>query len=306
MDLFAENIKGFVLEEQAFWMNVSQFPNMTIQDLPFLARLMAERYVDGFFKISDPRTSNWPLMNNPIPTILMVLTYLYVIMFLGPRLMANRKPFKLREVLVVYNGFQVLLSSYMMYEHLASGWFWDYSYKCQPVDYSNSEKAMRMARLCWIYYISKLTEFADTVFFVMRKKDSQVTFLHVYHHSLTPMETWILTRFIAGGHGTLQNLINNFVHIFLYFYYMVAAMGPEYQKYIWWKKHLTTVQLVQFMIVFAHSAQLLFNDCGYPQFMGLLLMLHSLIFFVLFANFYYQTFTAKKNKKAPQKEIKVE
>ena len=25
---------------------------------------------------------------------------------------------------------------------------------------------------------------------------------------------------------------------------MVSAMGPEYQKYLWWKKHLTTVQLV--------------------------------------------------------------
>jgi len=30
----------------------------------------------------------------------------------------------------------------------------------------------------------------------------------------------------------------------MYFYYMVAAMGPEYQKYIWWKKYLTTFQMV--------------------------------------------------------------
>ena len=30
----------------------------------------------------------------------------------------------------------------------------------------------------------------------------------------------------------------------MYMYYMVSAMGPEYQKYLWWKKHLTTVQLV--------------------------------------------------------------
>lgn len=56
----------------------------------------------------------------------------------------------------------------------------------------------QMANLCWWYYISKLTEFADTVFFVLRKKDSQVTFLHLYHHSLTPLETWILVKFLAG------------------------------------------------------------------------------------------------------------
>lgn len=55
-------------------------------------------------------------MQSPIPTILMVLTYLYTVVILGPRLMANRKPFKLKEVLVVYNGFQVLFSLYMLYE----------------------------------------------------------------------------------------------------------------------------------------------------------------------------------------------
>lgn len=55
-----------------------------------------------------------------------------------------------------------------------------------------------MANLCWWYYISKLTEFADTMFFVLRKKDSQISFLHLYHHSLTPIETWVLVKFIAG------------------------------------------------------------------------------------------------------------
>lgn len=55
-----------------------------------------------------------------------------------------------------------------------------------------------MFNLCYVYYLSKLTEFADTVFFVLRKKQSQITDLHVYHHSLTPMEAWILTKFIAG------------------------------------------------------------------------------------------------------------
>lgn len=36
------------------------------------------------------------------------------------------------------------------------------------------------------------------VFFVMRKKDNQISLLHLYHHSLTPIETWICVKFIAG------------------------------------------------------------------------------------------------------------
>lgn len=30
----------------------------------------------------------------------------------------------------------------------------------------------------------------------------------------------------------------------MYFYYMVSAMGPKYQKFLWWKKYLTTIQMV--------------------------------------------------------------
>lgn len=55
-------------------------------------------------------------MESPIPTFLLVATYLYAVVILGPRLMANRKPFKLKEVLFVYNGFQVVMSSWMLYE----------------------------------------------------------------------------------------------------------------------------------------------------------------------------------------------
>lgn len=55
-----------------------------------------------------------------------------------------------------------------------------------------------MLNLCYVYYISKLTEFADTIFFVLRKKKTQITLLHLYHHSLTPLEAWILVKFIPG------------------------------------------------------------------------------------------------------------
>ncbi len=36
------------------------------------------------------------------------------------------------------------------------------------------------------------------VFFVLRKKNSQVTFLHVYHHSIMPFTWWFGVRFAAG------------------------------------------------------------------------------------------------------------
>lgn len=124
-----------------------------------------------------------------------------------------------------------------------------------------------MLNLCYVYYLSKLSEFVDTIFFVLRKKKSQITWLHLYHHSLTPLEAWILVKFIAGklkktknktnffiwfflkltgGNATFPNLLNNFVHICMYFYYMMSAMGPQYQKYLWWKKYMTELQIVSY------------------------------------------------------------
>jgi uncharacterized membrane protein YcgQ (UPF0703/DUF1980 family) len=53
----------------------------------------------------------------------------------------------------------------------------------------------------------------------------------------------------TGGHGTLQGLINSFVHIIMYSYYLLAALGPTVQKYLWWKKYLTTLQIVRHFCV---------------------------------------------------------
>lgn len=65
---------------------------------------------------ADPRVNAWPLMDSPFPTLIMVITYLYIVTYLGPKVMANRKPFKLNNVLVLYNAGQVVFSFVMLWE----------------------------------------------------------------------------------------------------------------------------------------------------------------------------------------------
>jgi len=43
-------------------------------------------------------------------------------------------------------------------------------------------------------------------------------------------------------------LVNSLVHIIMYSYYMMSAMGPTLQPYLWWKKYITQLQLVRFII----------------------------------------------------------
>nr|CAI5833903.1 unnamed protein product [Callosobruchus analis] len=183
-------------------------------------------------------------MSSPFYTLGICLTYVFIVKVLGPKLMENRKPFELKNVLIGYNLFQVIFSCWLFYEELCGRLDESYSFKCQPVDYSNNPVALRMARGCWWYYFSKFTEFFDTFFFVMRKKFDHVSTLHVIHHGIMPMSVWFGVKFTPGGHSTFFGFLNTFVHIIMYGYYFLAALGPQYQKYLWWKKYLTALQMV--------------------------------------------------------------
>ncbi|XP_055594233.1 elongation of very long chain fatty acids protein AAEL008004-like [Uranotaenia lowii] len=254
--------------------------------------------------IGDPRAKNLPFMDNPLPTLTMIGTYLAWVLIVGPTYMRDRKPLQLTSTLFYYNLFQVFLSAYMFVEHLLAGWARGYSLTCEPVDYGDGVLSRRMFNLCYIYYLSKLSEFADTIFFVLRKKKSQISWLHLYHHSLTPIEAWILTKFLAGGNATLPNIINNFVHTLMYFYYLLSSMGPRYQKYLWWKKYMTEIQIAQFIICIAHAINALVSDCAFPKFITALLLLNAVIFFVLFMDFYIQNYRRSAAKAKATDEAK--
>ncbi|XP_007486429.2 elongation of very long chain fatty acids protein 7 isoform X1 [Monodelphis domestica] len=255
---------------------------------------------DEWIKDADPRVGDWPLMSSPLPQTLILGVYVYFVTSLGPKLMENRKPFDLKKLMVTYNFLIVLFSLYMFYEFMMSGWGVGYSYRCDIVDYSRSPVALRMAWTCWLYYFSKFIELIDTIFFVLRKKNSQVTFLHVFHHTIMPWTWWFGVKFAAGGLGTFHALLNTAVHVVMYSYYGLCAMGPDYQKYLWWKKYLTTLQLVQFVMVTVHIGQSFFaKDCPYqyPVFQYII-MSYGCIFLFLFAHFWYRAYT--KGQRLPK------
>jgi len=208
--------------------------------------------------------------------------------------MKDRPAYELKSAIIIYNLVQVLFSVYLVYKGMKHAWLSHYSYVCQPVDYSDDPDELIVAHLCWWYYFCKFTEFLDTVFFVLRKKNDQITTLHVIHHSVMPAAVWWGVKFAPGGHGTFFGFLNTTVHIVMYTYYLIAAMGPKYQKYIWWKKHLTTMQMVQFGIVFVHSAQALYFDCNFPKVFLWTMCFHALMFFCLFFNFYIQAYIKRR------------
>ncbi|XP_072517159.1 elongation of very long chain fatty acids protein 1b [Salminus brasiliensis] len=248
----------------------------------------------------DPRLFGYPLMESPVNMTAILVAYVFFVLYAGPRIMANRKPFQLKGPMIVYNFSLVFLSSFIVYEFLMSGWLTGYTWRCDPVDYSDSPQGLRMVRVAWLFLFSKFIELMDTVFFVLRKKHSQITFLHIFHHSFMPWTWWWGVSFAPGGMGSFHAMVNSVVHVIMYFYYGLSAAGPRFQKYLWWKKYMTAIQLTQFVLVSLHATQYYFlSSCGYqmPLFIHLIWM-YGTFFFILFSNFWYQAYV--KGKRLPK------
>ena len=85
----------------------------------------------------------------------------------------------------------------------------------------------------------------------------------------------------------------------MYGYYFLAALGPHMRPYLWWKKYLTTFQMIQFVGIFLKSLVVILGvtDCAYPWQHSLLSLLLVTMFFGLFAEFYVQEYKNKAAKK---------
>ncbi|XP_028328089.1 elongation of very long chain fatty acids protein 1-like [Gouania willdenowi] len=253
----------------------------------------------------DDRVRDYPLMQTPVHMTTLLIGYVLFSVYVGPRLMANRKPMTLNSIMVIYNLSMVLFNGYIVYEFLMSGWGTTFTWRCDLIDTSRNPETLRMIRAGWLFYISKFIELLDTVFFVLRKRQGQITFLHVFHHSFMPWTWWWgITLTPAGGMGSFHAMVNAAVHVIMYFYYGLSAAGPRFQKYLWWKKYLTAIQLIQFVVVSIHISQYYFmKDCNYqlPLWIHLIWM-YGVFFFLLFSNFWLQAYI--KGKRLPASDNK--
>ncbi|XP_057290670.1 elongation of very long chain fatty acids protein AAEL008004-like isoform X2 [Hydractinia symbiolongicarpus] len=268
--------------------------------------MVIQRIVDYYYYLyenGDARSAHLPLVKDPLYVFVPAVAYLVMVMY-GPKFMEKRNPLQLRNVLIGYNCFSVVLSIYMMWEFFATTILNpDFNLLCQDiVPTDTSPLTIRLVNAHWLYFFSKLIEFCDTFFFVVRKKNNQISFLHVYHHVSMLVLQWTLVKFVPGGVSYLGPLLNCFIHTLMYTYYMLAAFGPHMQKYLWWKKYLTRMQMVQFAVICTYIWNAVRMDCDYwMPFLKLNgLFVFSLLF--LFGRFYLSSYSDSKKSNVEKKE----
>ncbi|KAF7279818.1 hypothetical protein GWI33_006701 [Rhynchophorus ferrugineus] len=233
-----------------------------------------ENYNDLINGGKDALVNQWPLMQSPIPMISIVVLYLYFVLSWGPRWMEKKPAFELKNAMIFYNLYQICTNASL-----------------------DPKLEYILVKTTWWYFFSKITELMDTVFFVLRKKQSQVSFLHVYHHSIVLIGSWAYLKYMPGEQGVAIGFLNSLVHVVMYFYYFLAALGPQYQKYLWWKKYMTWMQLIQFGIMLVYLAVGVAVNCEMPRGWTYFFTTNVAIFMYLFWDYYQKAYKGSLKRK---------
>jgi hypothetical protein len=83
-----------------------------------------------------------------------------------------------KRIQVFYNGAQVCLSAYMAVAAAYYAYKNGYPLVCAPFE----PQETGITFVCWLFFVSKVVDFCDTVFMVLRGNWQQFSFLHTYHH----------------------------------------------------------------------------------------------------------------------------
>ncbi|KAL5275949.1 hypothetical protein ACFFRR_001650 [Megaselia abdita] len=217
-----------------------------------------------------------------------------------PKWMEHRPPFKLKTFMIVYNLIQVILNLLLAFTSTYYFFADNHDIKCMTVDFSGSPKSQRALILTWYYYLLKLIDLTDTIVFVLRKKQDQVTFLHKYHHIVIAIASYFSTRFYPGGHTSMLGIINCYVHVIMYFYYFLTVLKPQFVS-LKWKRLLTLLQITQFASMVIHFCVPLFiyPSCPYSKYWLSCSLGQNIFMLVMFLDFYVRTYIIKT--KTPKK-----
>ncbi|XP_020810108.1 elongation of very long chain fatty acids protein F-like [Drosophila serrata] len=235
------------------------------------------------------------------PTAIVMTTYLVFVLKLGPKMMAHRKAFELRGIIKVYNIVQILYNivTFIYFTHFMFI-LRPYSLRCMvslPLDHEHKD---RERFITYLYLSNKFMDLLDTVFFVLRKKNRQISFLHVFHHVALVTFSYAIPRFYgAGGSPLLMAFLNQIVHAIMYTYYLLSSISPAAQASLWWKKYITMFQLIQFALIFLQCIDMLLQpNCEAPRTVAYVFAAFSVALAVMFSKFYFKTYIRPNRRKS--------
>ncbi|XP_037825274.1 elongation of very long chain fatty acids protein 1 [Lucilia sericata] len=223
-------------------------------------------------------------LSSPTFVISVILSYLLFVYKIGPRLMQNRPPLNLKQFMSIYNIVQVSSCLYLV-NGIWSLLSWDLFNFNKCIYYSaNTPGSELFDKLTYFTFWLKIVELLDTIIFVLRKKENQITYLHVFHHSSTITLVYLLLKYYRGNGPLFPIYLNSWVHVIMYTYYFFANIcsADVMKKFILIKKSITIIQMIQFCFILAQAA-IMWTNCQIPF---ILRVYHCVVVGIIFYGFY--------------------
>lgn len=236
------------------------------------------------------------MVNNWYIVIYFIMLYL-VLIFGGRALMAPRKRKELRYPLAAWNttlaifSFVGFLRTSPEFVHVLTQYGFHHSV-CNR-SYADYDRVSRF----WgfLFAMSKIPEFVDTAFVVLRKRD--LIFLHYYHHVTTAFVLW----FGYPDHSSIARwtvVMNYLVHSIMYSYFALRTLRFSVPRSI--AMFITTSQIVQMFvgILLTYYVQMTLwrkqkCDVGYHMLYSSMIIYGS--YFILFVHFFVNTYLSRPN-----------
>jgi len=157
--------------------------------------------------------------------------------------MVGKKAVNVKAFMQVYNVVQIVVCAYMCYG------------LCPCLGFPNifgvsTEFDARGEWFVFVHYLSKYLDWFDTLWIVLNKKRSQLSFLHIYHHgTIVPVWGMLLNAGVGSGCVRYGAFINSLTHVIMYSHYLWTSFGLKNP----FKKYITMWQITQFYSCLVHA-----------------------------------------------------
>ncbi|XP_014485482.1 PREDICTED: elongation of very long chain fatty acids protein AAEL008004-like [Dinoponera quadriceps] len=249
------------------------------------------------FDFGESPIMDWQSMRSFTPMVGSVLVYLFTIFVIIPLFMRNRKAYSLKGFMQCYNIFQVMANFWFSYKIVSIGGSWSViSRYCEPMEKICGDNTIKQLEVVWLAMWLRVIDFIETVVFLLRKKKTQVSFLHVYHHTTTPLFLWAVMKYLFHGHILFMVMLNCCMHTIMYIYYFLSTYESNRQKFYPFKKWITILQMAQILLITLSATQGVLSDCNMKiKCYSIIVFVNGMYNLVLFYNFYKNAY--KRSKK---------
>lgn len=253
-------------------------------------------------------------IRSPTPVVTLTICYVIFVKLIGPWVMNLMEPFSLKNLIRFYNLVMVILAGALLYHLYDAVESLESMFDADKMFTFSDGSATKVYQMANFILLVRISEYLDTIFFTLRKKQNQVTFLHVFHHAFVPIYAYWILRTAPCRCNVFIIIINSFVHVIMYFYYFLATFQERpsasatsggkaiksrdgivmfiVKKLLLFKRYITQLQILQFIALGIYSLSVLFrtNRCGIPWTYILANFFLAFGFLSLFLHFYFKSY----------------